>query len=471
MYYNKFQGLIEYLYMNLIPRDLILHIVGIGGIGMSAIARILYDHGYRVQGSDLSGKSLDFTIKIFKGHAPENVADADVVIRSSAVKDDNVEIIAARTQNKPVISRAQILAELMRCTKSVAISGTHGKTTTTAMIASIFEAANLDSSVICGGIMNNYKSNARSGKGDWMVVEADESDQTFIKIPYTIAVILNIEPEHLENYEGEFFNLYNAFKLFAQGVPFYGFVVLCIDDPYAFKLSQELDSVITYSAKNPDADLLAKNISNDGKFCLILSEKLQQLGHVSYKMIHQLSVPIIGMYNVYNSMAAAAVAIGLGLSIKTIRDGLANFSGVMRRFTHVGTANGIKVIDDYAHHPTEIAATMAAANSVSKRVIAIIQPHRFSRMRDCFDDFATVLSQIDHLILLDVFPAGEKMIEGFCSANLHDRIKRDGVIYLQNLDELNSTILQIAKPDDLVVFMGAGNITVLAYNFYHSLSE
>ncbi len=394
-----------------------LHFVGIGGIGMSGIAEVLHNLGYRVQGSDVADganvrRLIDLGVPVALGHEAANVAAAEVVVISSAVRPDNPEVAAARSRRLPVVRRAEMLAELMRLKWSVAIAGTHGKTTTTSLVGALLETAGLDPTVINGGIINAYGTNTRLGAGDWMVVEADESDGTFTRLPATGAIVTNIDPEHLDFYGG-FDALRQAFETFVGNIPFYGFAVLCIDHPIVQGMIPKLSDrrVLTYGL-SPQADIRAVDLrlGQDGaRYDIMISDAAGEGGRV----IRDLFLPMFGRHNVQNSLAAAAVAEALGLGDDALREALRSFKGVKRRFTKTGEWNGVSVIDDYGHHPVEIAAVLKAARAiVAGKVIAVVQPHRYSRVSHLFDGFCTAFNDADIVLVADIYAAGEAPIEG-----------------------------------------------------------
>lgn len=454
------------------PLDVgIIHFIGIGGIGMSGIAEILHNLGYKVQGSDLSENAnvdrlRQLGIKVFIGQKEENVQDAAVVVRSSAVSQDNPEVKEARARYIPVVKRAEMLAELTRLKNTVAIAGTHGKTTTTSLVAAMFDAANLDPTVINGGIINAYGTNARLGSGEWLVAEADESDGTFIALPSTIGVITNIDPEHLEHY-GNFDNLKAAFKTFISNLPFYGFAVLCKDHPEVKNLLGQVTDrrVLTYGIDSEHVDVKASNIRNTiggSSFDVTISERVA--GKILE--IKDLHLPVPGIHNVSNSLAAITVAMELNMGEEAVRKALAGFTGVKRRFTKTGEVAGITVIDDYGHHPKEIMATLTAAQDVlhntEGKVIAVVQPHRYSRVHDLFSEFATCFGKADKLIVADIYAAGEKPIEGITRDTLVAAITKAGhpdVSVLEAPEKLAEMVLARAGKGDLVVCLGAGSIT------------
>jgi len=401
-----------------LPRDIgPIHFVGIGGIGMSGIAEVLANLGYTVRGSDVAESAnvkrlRDNGIRVTVGHAAANVDGADVLVVSSAIKPDNPELIAARAGRLPVVRRAEMLAELMRLKTCVAIAGTHGKTTTTSMVATLLEAGRFDPTVINGGIINAYGTNSRLGTGDWMVVEADESDGTFLKLPADVAIVTNVDPEHLDHFQ-TFEAVQDAFQTFVENVPFYGFAVLCIDHPVVQGMVAKLTDrrILTYGL-SPQADIRAANIrlGGDGShFDAVITERTSG----AERTIPDLLLPMFGEHNVQNSLAAIAVAEELGLTDEIVRDTLRNLRGVRRRFTKTGEWNGVAVIDDYGHHPVEIAAVLKAARAiVTGRVIAVVQPHRYTRLHDLFDGFCTCFNDSDVVLVADVYPAGEAPIPG-----------------------------------------------------------
>ncbi|MCD4660707.1 UDP-N-acetylmuramate--L-alanine ligase [Agrobacterium sp.] len=445
----------------------LVHFIGIGGIGMSGIAEVLHNLGHRVQGSDQSDSAnvqrlRDKGIEVFVGHTADNLGDAEVVVVSTAIKKNNPELISAREKHLPIVRRAEMLAELMRFRNAIAIGGTHGKTTTTSMVATLLEAGNLDPTVINGGIINAYGTNARMGEGEWMVVEADESDGTFLKLPADVAVITNIDPEHLDHY-GNFDAVRAAFRQFVENVPFYGFGVMCLDHPEVQALVGRIEDrkVITYG-ENPQADVRFSNVRIDGTRSIFDVEiRRRRTGKIF--SFTDLVLPMPGRHNVSNATAAIAVANRLGISEADIKKGLASFAGVKRRFTLTGEANGVQVFDDYGHHPVEIKAVLAAAREACKgRIIAVHQPHRYSRLSSLFDDFAHCFNDADTIILAPVYAAGEDPIEGASSEALVSAIKAAGhrdARFLEKREDLASQVAAIAKPGDFVVLLGAGNIT------------
>lgn len=450
----------------------LVHFVGIGGIGMSGIAEVLHNLGYRVQGSDQADganqqRLRDKGIDVFVGHDAANLDEAEVLVVSTAIKGDNPELVAARERLLPVVRRAEMLAEIMRFRNAIAIGGTHGKTTTTSMVATLLEAGGLDPTVINGGIINAYGTNARMGEGEWMVVEADESDGTFLKLPADVAVITNIDPEHLDHY-GSFDAVREAFRQFVENVPFYGFGVACIDHPEVQALvSRVTDRRLVTYGQNPQADVRFTPRGMDGATSLFAVEIRDRRGGEPV-LLDGLRLPMPGAHNVANATAAIAVAHELGLSPEAIRDGLSAFGGVKRRFTHTGDWNGVRIFDDYGHHPVEIKAVLEAARQAAGagRVFAIMQPHRYTRLSDLYDDFAACFNEADTALIAPVYPAGEAPIEGVHSEGLVSRMKAGGhrdARLIDGPDAVAPIITGEAKAGDYVLFLGAGNITQWAY--------
>lgn len=453
------------------------HLVGIGGIGMSGIAEIMMNLGYRVQGSDMNDSAnvqrlRERGAEVHIGHRAENVDGAGAVIISSAIKSDNVEVQAARFAGIPVVRRADMLAEIIRMKWTVAVAGTHGKTTTTSMVAALLDGAGIDPTVINGGIVNAYGSNAKAGTGDWMVLEADESDGTFTKLRPTIAIVTNMDPEHMEHY-GSMDALRGAFDTYIGNIPFYGFGVLCTDHPeVAAMVSRVSDRRLFTYGFNRQADVRAVDLSpaeNGVRFSVIVGERM--LGDP--RTIEELFLPMAGEHNVLNALAAITVAIELGATNTQLKTALSNFEGVKRRFTSVGEyvpvagEAPVRLIDDYAHHPVEIAAALQAARAIQgdRRVIAISQPHRYSRLSDLFDDFAQCYREADVAIITPVFAAGEDPIDGVDGASLAKRIAEHGhkdAHAATSLEALPDMIKDIAQPGDMVVCMGAGSISAAA---------
>ena len=444
-----------------------VHFIGIGGIGMSGIAEILHNQGYTVQGSDASlnpnvQRLRDMGIKVEIGQSGDNLGKAEVVVVSSAIKKDNPELVAARAKALPIVRRAEMLAEIMRFKTAIAIGGTHGKTTTTTLVATLLDAGNLDPTVINGGIINAYGTNARLGQGDWMVVEADESDGTFVKLPADVAIVTNIDPEHLDHY-GDFEGVKKAFHQFVENVPFYGFAVMCLDHPEVQALVGEIKDrrVITYG-RNPQADVRLVDLETiDGisHFAVEIRDRIR----MTQLRIDGLELPMPGVHNALNATAAIAVADQLHVPAEAIRKGLKGFTGVKRRFTKTGVVGGITVIDDYGHHPVEIAAVLRAARQSTRRdVIAVVQPHRYSRLHDLFDDFSACFNDADTVIVAPVYAAGEQPIPGVTHEELVARIRARGhrdARVLDKPEDLAELIAGRAEDGDYVVCLGAGNIT------------
>ncbi|EJC80307.1 UDP-N-acetylmuramate--alanine ligase [Rhizobium leguminosarum bv. trifolii WSM2297] len=445
----------------------LVHFIGIGGIGMSGIAEVLHNLGHKVQGSDQSDSAnvqrlRDKGIEVFVGHRAENLGDAEVVVVSTAIKKSNPELIAAREKLLPVVRRAEMLAELMRFRNAIAIGGTHGKTTTTSLVATLLEAGGLDPTVINGGIINAYGTNARMGEGEWMVVEADESDGTFLKLPADVAVITNIDPEHLDHY-GNFDAVRAAFRQFVENVPFYGFGVMCLDHPEVQSLVGRIEDrkIITYG-ENPQADVRFTNVRIDGTRSIFdVAIRRRRTGQVIE--LKGLVMPMPGRHNISNATAAIAVANRLGISSADIAKGLASFGGVKRRFTLTGEWNGVQIFDDYGHHPVEIKAVLRAAREACKgRIIAVHQPHRYSRLASLFEEFAACFNDADSIFLAPVYAAGEDPIDGIDSVSLVSRIKSGGhrdARFLTSAELLPQMVAEVAKPGDFVVLLGAGSIT------------
>ncbi|RXH19192.1 UDP-N-acetylmuramate--L-alanine ligase [Bradyrhizobium guangzhouense] len=455
-----------------LPREIgPIHFVGIGGIGMSGIAEVLVNLGYAVQGSDASDNyNLDRLrkkgAKVSVGHKAENVDGAEVVVVSTAIKRDNPELMAARERRIPVVRRAEMLAELMRLKSCVAIAGTHGKTTTTTMVATLLDAGGLDPTVINGGIINAYGSNARLGAGDWMVVEADESDGTFLKLPTDVAIVTNVDPEHLDHFK-TFDAVQDAFRHFVENLPFYGFAVMCIDHPVVQTLVGKIEDrrIITYG-ENPQADVRLLDLTPMGggsKFKVAFRDRKTGAVHE----IPDLMLPMPGRHNASNATAAIAVARELGVSDDAIRKAIAGFGGVKRRFTKTGEWNGVTVIDDYGHHPVEIAAVLKAAReSTNGKIIAVVQPHRYTRLQSLFEEFCTCFNDADAVVVAEVYAAGEAPIDGIDRDHFVAGLRAHGhreVIPLPAATELPGIVKGLAKSGDLVVCLGAGNITQWAY--------
>ncbi|MEJ6389093.1 UDP-N-acetylmuramate--L-alanine ligase [Gymnodinialimonas ulvae] len=452
-----------------------IHFVGIGGIGMSGIAEVLLNHGYQVQGSDLKPSKIterlrDLGAQIFIGQKAENLENAEVVVVSSAIKPGNAELDAARLRGLPVVRRAEMLAELMRLRSNIAVAGTHGKTTTTTMVATLLDHGGMDPTVINGGIIHAYGSNARVGQGDWMVVEADESDGTFNRLPATIAIVTNIDPEHMEHWGTEE-NLHQGFLDFVSNIPFYGVAVCCTDDPDVQTLVGRITDrrVVTFGF-NAQADVRATNLTYKGgvaHFDIALQG--------DDMVIEGCRLPMPGNHNVSNALAAVAVARHLGMKGREIREALAGFKGVNRRFTKVGEVGGITVIDDYGHHPVEIAAVLTAARQASEgRVIAVHQPHRYSRLHSLFEEFCGCFSEADVVAIGEVYAAGEDPIEGASRDDLVAGMIRHGhrhACAIMDEDDLERLVREEARPGDMVVCLGAGTISAWANGLPERLKD
>ncbi|CAI9121634.1 UDP-N-acetylmuramate--L-alanine ligase [Brytella acorum] len=444
-----------------------IHFVGIGGIGMSGIAEVLHMLGYKVQGSDISeGSNVQrlrkLGIEIHIGHDAANLGGAQVVVTSTAVRRDNPEVVAARAKLIPVVRRAEMLAELMRLRWSVAVGGTHGKTTTTSLVACLLEQAKLDPTVINGGIIEAYGTNTRMGSGEWMVVEADESDGSFLRLPAVIAVVTNMDPEHLDHWGTEE-AMQAAYDQFVSNIPFYGFAVLCIDHPSVQQMIPRLSDhrIITYGF-SPQADIRAEKVITDrlgATFEVVVTDRTRN----STRRAGPFRLPMLGHHNVCNALAAIAVAMEMDIDDSTIRSALAGFRGVKRRFTRTGEYGGVTVIDDYGHHPVEIAAVLRATRQAgAKHVIAVVQPHRYSRLEGLFNEFCTCMNDADTVIVADVYAAGENPIEGVSRDSLIEGLRARGhrsVVPLSAPEHLPEMINAMAKSGDYVVCLGAGTIT------------
>ena len=449
-----------------------VHFVGIGGIGMSGIAEIMIKIGYKVQGSDAKASANTERLeklgaKIFIGHAAEHVSEGVcALVYSTAVKADNPEMVEARRRRIPLVRRAEMLAELMRLQFSIAVGGTHGKTTTTSMVATLLDAGGFDPTVVNGGIINAYGTNAKVGDGDWIVVEADESDGSFLRLKSTLAIVTNIDPEHLDHW-GDFEAVKKGFCDFIENIPFYGFAAVCIDHPEVRALASRVENrrLIPYGV-SPQAEVRCANIEfgpEGATFDVVFSPSA-----VEPFTWEKIKLPMTGDHNVSNATAAIALARELGIGEDAIRKGLGGFGGVKRRFTTTGVVNGIRVIDDYGHHPVEIAAVLKAARQVvgQGRVIAVVQPHRYTRLRDLMTEFSSCFHDADTVIVADVYSAGEQLIEGVSKADLVEGLHRFGhrnAIALDTPAHLASVVAAEAKPGDLVVCLGAGDITQWAY--------
>ena len=453
------------------PENLgVIHFIGIGGIGMSGIAEVLVQSGYLVQGSDIKAsnntKRLEkLGIEVFIGQRKSNILNAKIIVVSTAISKNNIELVEAKKIFLPIVHRAEMLGELMRLKQSIAIAGTHGKTTTTSLIAKMIEENGMDPTIINGGIISSLDSNARMGKGDWMVVEADESDGSFTKLNPTAAVITNIDLEHLDFHKNEK-NLELAFFNFLSSIPFYGFICLCIDHPRVQKLISKLEDkkVITYGL-SANADVRATNViynNNKMNFTLSISNR-RELEISSY----EIEFSMIGIHNIQNALATIATGIELKIPIEKIKNTLKIFTGVQRRFQNVGNFKNTTIIDDYGHHPVEINAALAAARLLApkSKIISIFQPHRYSRIKDLFSDFCSCFNDADYVFLLDVYPAGEEPLKGFESTDLKNGLLKYGhknVSYIESKKALIRETLKIISPHDIIICLGAGSITKIA---------
>lgn len=454
-----------------LPFDLgTIHFIGIGGIGMSGIAEVMHNLGCQIQGSDVIDsanvqrlRKLGISVKI--GHSEKNLGNAKAVVVSSAIKNENPEMVAAREALIPVVTRAEMLAELMHLKWCVSVAGTHGKTTTTSMIASLLDAGGLDPTVINGGIINAYGTNARLGAGDWMVVEADESDGTFVQLPATIAVVTNIDPEHLDYYQ-TFEREKSAFLSFIEKIPFYGLAVMCLDHPEVQSLIPMVSDrkIVTYGY-SPQADVRALNVrvkNTSLLFDITVSERLRS----GRGLIENLLLNMPGQHNVQNAAAAVAVALEMGIPENKIRKAFSEFAGVKRRFTRVGIFREVIIIDDYAHHPVEIEAVLKAARDVAtERVIAVIQPHRFTRLQSLFEEFCAAFNNADEVIVTPIYGAGEVPIPGVTHHAFAKALREHGhkhVHVIMGEEQLAPLVAKIARGKDIVVCLGAGSITYWA---------
>jgi UDP-N-acetylmuramate--alanine ligase len=455
-----------------LPRDVgPIHFIGIGGIGMSGIAEVMATLGYKVQGSDLTdnynvARLRKHGIAVAIGHQAANIGEAQVVVVSSAVKDNNPELVEARARFLPIVRRAEMLAELMRFKSCVAIGGTHGKTTTTSLVAALLDAGGFDPTVINGGIINAYGTNARLGKGDWMVVESDESDGTFVKLPADVVIVTNIDPEHLDHY-GTFEKAKEAFLAFVENIPFYGFAVMCIDHPVVQELIGKVRDrrVITYG-RSPQADVRLMDLSyanGETHFSVRFTNRRTGETHD----ITGLTLQMPGDHNALNATSALTVARELGMSDDDIRKGFKSFTGVKRRFTKTGEHGGVTVFDDYGHHPVEIAAVLKAARRVtSEKVIAVMQPHRFTRLSSLFNEFCSCFNDADNVIVAPVYTAGETPIEGATHEALAEGVRsrgHRGVYRIDGPEQLAPLVRNLARPGDIVICLGAGTVTQWAY--------
>lgn len=463
-----------------LPLDIgTIHFVGVGGIGMSSIAEILHNLGYHVQGSDVADgynvkRLRELGVAVVIGHKAENIIGASVVVISSAVKSDNPEVSAARSKFIPVVRRAEMLAELMRLKWSIAVGGTHGKTTTTSLIATVLEKTGYDPTVINGGIVNAWGTNARLGASEWLVAEADESDGSFLKLPATIAVITNMDPEHLDHY-GSVEKMNDAYVTFLENLPFYGFAALCLDHPVVQKtIARVTDRRIVTYGFSPQADVRGMNLRigpGGSRFDVVLTNRQTGTG----RTIANVVLPMLGQHNVRNALAAITVASEMGIDDNKVRDALADFAGVKRRFTKTGEAGGITVIDDYGHHPVEIEAVLDAARAACQgKVIAVVQPHRYSRLANLFEEFCACFNKADAVLVADVYAAGEAPIEGADRDSMVQGLISHGhrhVLPLRSPEDLPAMVFDMAGPGDLVVCLGAGSITYWAHELPAQLQK
>lgn len=466
--------------MDILDKNKNIFFIGIGGIGMSGIAEILNEMDFKISGSDISENNntqrlKKLGIKICIGHLKSNINDVDLIVVSSAVKEDNVELKEAIKQKLPIIPRAKMLAEIMRFKSSITISGSHGKTTTTSLVACLLEQANYDPTVINGGIINKYGTNAKLGSGKWIVAEADESDGSFIFLPSNICLINNIDPEHLDYYQS-FKELKLAFLRYAQNVPFYGFVCLCIDHKNVKEISLELNekNLITYGISQ-EAKVRAENVKLIQKKDIYYTSFDLRVSLKKKTMIKNILIPILGNHNLRNVLGAISIAINIGINSNDIKKALLNFKGVKRRFTLVYSNNKNKVFDDYAHHPVEISATLSAMKKITKgKIITVFEPHRYTRLKELFKEFSRCFKDSDVLFILPVFAAGERRKKNFSNLSLTKEILKNEKVKtfsINKKEKLFPSINKLLQPKDNVVFLGAGPITKLAYLFSEFLSK
>jgi UDP-N-acetylmuramate--alanine ligase len=453
-------------------RNTHIHFVGIGGIGMSGIAEVLLNLGYAISGSDLKPSEATSRLgalggKIFVGHAAAHVSEADVVVISSAVRRDNAEVLEARNRGIPVIARAEMLAELMRLKSGIAVAGSHGKTTTTSLVAQVLGHAGLDPTAVVGGRLKEYGTNAKLGKGEWMVVEADESDGSFLKLSPTLAIVTNVDAEHLDHY-GSLEQLRQAFVTFANGVPFYGLAVLCLDHPTVQGMIPEIEKRhVTYGLSS-QAHYRAADVTLSGfRSGFAVSRGGESLG--------RFELPLVGEHNVLNALAAIAVADELSIPVDVTREALGLFRGVDRRFTVRGEAGGVTVVDDYGHHPAEIRATLAGARAAfGRRLVVVFQPHRYTRTRDLLEEFATAFNEADSVVVTEVYPSGEEPIPGVDGATVAGALRRHGhqdAQFVGDRSRLCAEVLAKLGKGDLVLTLGAGDITKLGPELLAGLSH
>ena len=451
---------------------IIIHFVGIGGIGMSGIAELMLDLGYNIQGSDINlneniQRLKKKGIKFFKGHDKKNIKNITAVVFSSAIKKNNPELIECKRLSIPLVSRADMLSELMKTKKSIAVAGSHGKTTTTSLVGSILDYAKFDPTIVNGGIINSYSKNNRFGLGEWMVVEADESDGTFLRLPHEINIITNLDIEHLDYYKNKD-NLIKAFKNFINNLPFYGYSILCTDNNNLKRLSKEIKTrnIITYSKNQKTSDVKITSIKKNKKsteFFLFINKNIIDGIGGNYKF----KINLLGEHNILNATGAIIASLLAKVSIQKIQQSLLNFEGVKRRFSYLGNIQNAAIYDDYAHHPSEIKASYEIAKHLAeKKIIVIFQPHRYSRTKYLLNDFINILQKIDYLYIMDIYPAGEKPIKGVNSKNLVNKIKNKNknTFYLSNRDNLQHKLKPYFKKNNIIIFMGAGSITYYAEN-------
>ena len=449
-----------------------IHFIGISGIGMSGIAELMKDKGYQIQGSDITindntNRLKKKGIKFFLGHSKKNIKFADAVVFSSAIKKNNPEIKAAAEKKIPLLSRADMLSELMKNKKSIAIAGSHGKTTTTSLVGDILSKANLDPTIVNGGIINSLSKNNRYGKGEWMVVEADESDGTFLKLPHQISILTNLDIEHLDFYKTKE-NLINSFENFINLLPFYGVSIICLDDKNLQYLvnRNKTRNIITYSIKNKKADILICNIERKKTNT---SFKLRvRANKISHSKNYKFTINTIGKHNVLNGAASIIASKIVGVKNSVINKSLSSYIGVKRRFTFLGKINKSIIYDDYAHHPTEIEATLESAKYLKNNLVVVFQPHRYSRTKMLMSSFVKALSKVDDLIILDTYSAGEKKIAGATSKDMYLNLVKvnKNTIYLKNIKYLNIKLSKYTLKKNTIIFMGAGSISTIAKEYF-----
>ena len=464
--------------MNPFSKDIgVIHFIGIGGIGMSGIAEILCNLGYKISGSDINKSSnvnrlIEMGIKVHIGQRAENIKNVSIIVISSAIPEDNVELVAGALNKIPIVRRADMLAELMRFKKSISVGGSHGKTTTTSFISSLLEGAKLDPTVVNGGIIEAYGTNARLGKSDWMIVEADESDGTFIKLPSTYVVITNIDREHIDFYK-TFDNLNRAFRNFVENIPFYGVAFVCIDSPDTENLCKDIKyrKLITYGF-NRKSDLMISNVKVKN-YLTYFDITINKSNLSKKKFIKNIAIPIPGDHNIRNACASIAVALELDIKEKTIKDVLLNFRGVERRFSFVGSVNNIKIIDDYAHHPTEIKNTLKAARLLCNgKLIVVFQPHRYSRIIDLYDEFINSFFDADILFVTKIYSAGEKQITDINEKIIAKSIQKMGhknVKCFKDEKCMEVELSEVSSSNDFIIFLGAGSISKKARSMEESM--